>query len=223
MTQTIELDSSAAAGRRRPCPRRRRTAGGRTSRSSASTLEARPRRAAAATRAPRASAGRSVVSPSVAERTESVSVRAPSSQSARSKMPGLALEPAAVRLLDVLAARARRRRRRSGRPARAGRAPRGARGAARPRVSMCRSERNGQMTSGTRSVTGGSRRSPRRRSTSSDDAGALGRGARDLEHARRGVDADHVDAGPRDRAPRSGRCRRRARRPGRPTRAPRST
>ena len=66
-------------------------------------------------------------------------------------------------------------------------------------VSMCRSERNGQMTSGTRSVTGGSRRSPRRRSTQLGHAGALGRGARDGEHPGRGVDADHVDPGPRDR------------------------
>ena len=87
----------------------------------------------------------------------------------------LALEPAAVRLLDVLAARREdvedeatafgSSRARAARSARSFSSS----------VSMCRSERNGQMTSGTRSVTGGSRRSPSRRSTRSRDSGLLRR------------------------------------------------
>ena len=63
-------------------------------------------------------------------------------------------------------------------------------------VAMCRSERNGIRTSGTRSGTGGSRRSPSRRSSSTPSVSAY---SRDLEHRGRGVDADHLDAGLRDR------------------------
>ena len=63
---------------------------------------------------------------------------------------------------------------------------------------MCSSERNGiAVTSGNSPSTGGSRMSPWRRSTL--DAGELGALTRDLEHPRREVDADHRDAGRRDR------------------------
>ena len=82
-------------------------------------------------------------------------------------MPGLALEPAAVRLLDVVLAR---REDVEGEPAagaeqlaRLRRAP----CARSSSLSRCRNDRNGQMTSSTRSSTGGSRRSPRRRSSGS--------------------------------------------------------
>ena len=64
-------------------------------------------------------------------------------------------------------------------------------------VSMCSRDRNGQMTSGNVPSTGGSRRSPWRRSSS--HAGELGALARDLEHPGRQVDADDLDPRGRDR------------------------
>ena len=56
---------------------------------------------------------------------------------------------------------------------------------------MCSSERKGQMTSCTRSSTGGSRRSPTRRSTRDRDAVLVGERARDGQHPRGEVDPDH--------------------------------
>ena len=82
------------------------------------------------------------------------------------------------------------------------------------------SARNGQVTSGTRSCTGGRRRSPSRRSSALRHPRLPRLLGADGEHPGRGVDADHVDAGGAQSGSRSGPCRRRARPPGRPTRGP---
>ena len=73
----------------------------------------------------------------------------------------------------------RRRRRRAARRARAARGPPAVLVSFSLLVGMWSSERKGQITSGTRSSTGGSRRSPTRRSTSCADAVLLGEGAGD--------------------------------------------
>ena len=174
-----------------------------------------PRRSAAATRSPTASAASiDVVGPSPrTERRERAGRLVPVGPL---EDAGLALEPAPVRLVDVLGAR---REDVEDEPA-AGleqpRAPRGARAASRSSSGMCSSERNGQITSGTRSSTGGSRRSPRRRSTRCATPSRLGERARD----RSSIALRERRRRSRGRRPaRSGRrsapCRRRARRPGR--------
>ena len=112
----------------------------------------------------RASAAPNVVA-APSERTESESVRELLVPVGALEDPRLALEPAAVRLLDVLAARSEDVEDEASVAARAGsRAARSARSFSSS-VSMCSSVRNGQQTSGTRSATGGSRRSPTRRSS----------------------------------------------------------
>ena len=225
-TAITPLDSTSGSRRwqRRAAPRAagdqimsslaRRTAGGRTSRRGLD-VEARLVEQAPPLGRARASARlerRRRVSPSA--RT-ACSVRVASSQSARSKIPGSrsSQRPCVSSMSSRLGAKTSKTKRPPGSSS-------AARGAQRAEllglVCMCRSERNGQMTSGTRSATGGSRRSPTRRSTSARDA-ALARAqrARDGEHPGRRVDADHRDARPARSARRSGPSRRRARRPGR--------
>ena len=103
------------------------------------------------------------VTPPSARRARACASPRPSRRARRSPARARASGRASPRCLR---GSARRRRRRSGRRVEqvAGGAERRSFSAS---VSMCRSERNGQITSGTRSATGGSRRSPRRRSTSS--------------------------------------------------------
>ena len=154
-------------------------------------------------------------------RTRSVSVRASSSQSARSKIPGSRSSQRPCVSLDVVAASGAKTSKTNRPPGASSRCT--ARSAARrsASVSMCSSERNGTITSGNVPSTGGSRRSPRRRSSSTP--AQLGALARDVEHPRRRVDADHLDPRRPRSAPRSVPCRRRARPPGPPERRASST
>ena len=113
--------------------------------------------------------------------------------------PRLALEPAVVRLLDVLPAR--REHVEDEAPVRLEQRARGAQRAQllRPPSPCAGGSGTGRSTSGTRSSTGGSRRSPRRRSSRSATPAASAGRAGDREHLGRGVDADHVDSGLGDR------------------------
>ncbi len=94
---------------------------------------------------------------------------------------------------------ARTRRRRGARPARAGHERRGVPAASPSSSGMCSRERKGQITSGTVSSTGGSRRSPTRRSRRSETPCSSPNALATAEHARGEVDADHADSGARDR------------------------
>ena len=183
-----------AAGRSRRCPRRPCTGAGRTSRSSLDltkpasleqvvpALGREPGEAHASSRRPGRARRASAYAASL------VPVGALPD-------PGLALEPAAVRLVDVLPAR---REDVEDEPPAGDGAARTRRRARRSRsssVSMWRSERNGAVTSSTRSSTGGRRRSPTRRSSSAATPAASARArGRPSSIPARGVDADHADA-----------------------------
>ena len=105
-------------------------------------------------------------------RTVSVRVRACSFHDAPLVDPRLALEPAVVRRRDVLCAGCEDVERRSGRRAAGAVNTLSSTASRSSSVCMCSSERKGQITSGTRSVTGGSRRSPTRRSSSTPASAA---------------------------------------------------
>ena len=95
---------------------------------------------------------------------------------------GLALEPAAVRLLDVLAARSEDVEHEAAAGLEQRRAPPAAPEASRRRRACAGASETGQITSGTRSLTGGSRMSPCLRSTSFSTPSLSRVRARHLEH-----------------------------------------
>ena len=152
--------SSARAARPRRCLRRRRTGGGRTSRSSRRP-GTQPARAARAIRRSRATRARARLA--ARRRGPRASASALQSQSARSKIPGSrsSQRPWVSAMSLALGAKTSNT---ADRPATAARGPRAAHAAESSSSSRCRNERNGHVTSATRSSTGGGRSSPSRRS-----------------------------------------------------------
>ena len=180
------------AARARPCPRRPRTGAGRTSRSTATTSKpaSLEQGAPVVGREPGEAHGRLAAAP----RTRSVRTRRSRSQSRALPDPRLALEPAAVRLLDVVAARredvedepAARRRAAWHARERARAAPRRSPGGG--------SARNGQVTSRDPLVHRRVAQVAEAQVEQSATPAASARRAADLEHPGRRVDADHRDA-----------------------------
>ena len=174
-------------------------AAGRTSRSTRSTSKPASLEQRRATPRPASHASVIVVSPSGAAdgQVEPPLVRVPVGALPD---PGLALEPAAVRLPDVGPRSARRRRRRAARPARAARAPRAS--AASRSVVVVQVEVGAERAGDERDAlghrrVGGSRRAAGRPGSATPAASAVR--AADLEHPGGGVDADHADARQRGR------------------------
>ena len=197
--------------RSRPCPRRPRTAAGRTSRS-------RPRPRSRPRRAARASVG---LEPPERHRRLALARRAPRASASALEIPVGALAIPGSRSIQrpcvssMSSVRARRRRRRAGRPARAARARRQR---LEPLVVDAQVEKGPERAGDERDAlaTGGSRRSPRRRSSSARRR-PRGRALR-RPRASRGEESTPItcDAGHRRSGSRSARCRHRARRPARP-------
>ena len=185
-----------AAAPARPCRLRRGRAGDRTSR------RGRPPRSRRASSSARHSGGESQASTIVAApsipRTDSVSVRALRSHSARSQIPGS--RSSQRRCVCSMSSSSGSKTSKASRPP--GRSSRrAAPKTARRSSSACRwsSDLNGHVTSATASSTGGSRKSPSRSVDEIGHPGKLCALAADVQHPRRGVDADHAHAGGRRR------------------------
>ena len=205
-------------GRSRRCPRRRRTAAGRTSRSTRAP-RSRPRRAASASARARPTRASSSTRPA-GPRTESVSVCAARSQSARSSMPGSRSiqRPCVSSMSSRDGVKTSKTRRPPGRSS-----SRAARERLEPLVVVAQVEIGAERTRHERDALVDRRPAqvaepqvePLR------DAGLPRPLGADREHPGGRVDADHVRAGQRGRNGDPPGARRRARRPRRPRPAPR--